>query len=325
MICQVLKIKNNRKDKMTKRLTLNAEKRKAIEGVFQSHWTDNNKFMSGLQEAKEKYNSMRVKMLQLCSNVIRQHQPQEDVDTIRTMTNKYGDSGGQLYHDNCFNFETDIINDEGERDRDTVRLDFSLDDDREFARAYYRDELMKANCDPDFKVRWNEDNKRNPKYYEEENKCDTWLGFRNSSNEDKSIMKPKAEWERDKIWVIGTSYCHSRQFKVDQSTFEVFKMFNKVIGKVATQHEQLFNHVEEKMKKLRLGLKSYRFFDQAKQLADKLGIPLNESILNECSSMALSVYSPDNLASLLEDKVQPTREEKIAMAKQYLAQQNSIN
>ena len=130
---------------------------------------------------------------------------------------------------------------------------------------------------------------------------------------------------RDKIWVIGSSYCHSRQFKVDQSTFEVFKMFNKVIGKVATQHEQLFTHVEEKMKKLRLGLKSYRYFDQAKQLADKLGIPLNESVLNESSSMALSVYSPENLASLLEDKVQPTREEKIAMAKQYLAQQNSIN
>ena len=83
--------------------------------------------------------------------------------------------------------------------------------------------------------------------------------------------------------------------------------------------------VEEKMKKLRLGLKSYRYFDQAKQLADKLGIALNESVLNESSSMALSVYSPENLASLLEDKVQPTREEKIAMAKQYLAQQNSLN
>ena len=63
MICQVVKIQINRKDKMTKRLTLNAEKRKAIESVFQSHWTDNNKYMSGLQEAKEKYNQMRDKML----------------------------------------------------------------------------------------------------------------------------------------------------------------------------------------------------------------------------------------------------------------------
>ena len=310
---------------MTKRLTLNAEKRKAIENVFQSHWFEHSKFHQGLQEAKEKYNQMRAKMLQLVSNVVRHHQPQQDVDTIRAMSKKYGDSGGQLYHDNCFNFETDIVNDEGKPDTDSVRVDFSLDNDHAFARAYYRDELIKANCDPDFQVRWYDDSKRNPKYYEEESKCDTWLGFRNSSNEDKSIMKPSAEWDKDKIWVIGTSYCHSRQFKVDNSTFEVFKMFNKVIGKVATQHEQLFNHVEEKMKKLRLGLKSYRYFDQAKALADKLGIPLNESVLNESSSMALSVYSPENLASLLEDKVQPTREEKIAMAKQYLAQQNSLN
>jgi 5-methylcytosine-specific restriction endonuclease McrA len=179
MICQVVKIKINRKDKMTKRLTLNAEKRKAIESVFQSHWIEHSKFNQGLQEAKEKYNQMRVKMLQLCSNIVRQHQPQEDVDTIRAMSNKYGSSGGELYHDNCFNFETDIINDEGQRDKDTVRVDFSLDDNHGFARAYYRDELIKANCDPDFQVRWNEDNKRNPKYYDEENKCDTWLGFRN--------------------------------------------------------------------------------------------------------------------------------------------------
>ena len=310
---------------MTKRLTLNAEKRKAIENVFQSHWIEHSKFNQGLQEAKEKYNQMRVKMLQLCSNVVRHHQPQQDVDTIRAMTNKYGDSGGQLYHDNCFNFETDIVNDEGQADTDTVRIDFALDDDHAFARAYYRDELIKANCDPDFKVRWNEDNKRNPKYYDEENKCDTWLGFRNSSNEDKSIIKPKAEWDRDKIWVIGTSYCHTRQFKVDETTFKIFKEFNKLIGQVATQHEQLFTTVEEKMKKLRLGLKSYRYFDQAKALADKLGIALNESILNESSSMALSVYSPENLASLLEDKVEQTREEKIAIAKRLLQEQASIN
>jgi len=64
-----------------------------------------------------------------------------------------------------------------------------------------------------------------------------------------------------------------------------------------------------------LGLKSYRYFDQAKALADKLGVVLNESMMNESSSLALSVYSPENLASLLEDKVELTREQKIAMFK----------
>ena len=87
-------------------------------------------------------------------------------------------------------------------------------------------------------------------------------------------------------------------------------------------HEKLFEYVEGKMKKLRLGLKSYKYFDQAKALADKLGIPLNESILNESSSLALSIYSPENLASLLEDKVEMTREQKIAMFRQ---QQQAVN
>jgi len=308
-----------------KRQTLNAEKRKSIEGIFQSHWIEHSPHNKGLQEAKEEYNQMRPKMLQLCENIVRQYQPQQDVDTVRAMIKKYDSAGGELYHDNCFNFQTDCVNDDGKPDTKDIGVKFDLGDDRSFAYAYYRDELLKAGIDADFQVRWHDDSKRNPRYYEEENKCDTWLGFRGSSNEDKTITKPSAVWDRDKIWVIGTSYCHSRQFKVDQSTFQVFEMFNKVKEKVSLQHQQLFTHVEEKMKKLRLGLKSYRFFDQAKQLADKLGIPLNESVLNESSSMALSVYSPENLASLLEDKVQPTREEKIAMAKQYLAQQNSLN
>ena len=53
-----------------------------------------------------------------------------------------------------------------------------------------------------------------------------YLGFSTSSNDDKSIIKPVAKWENDfKLWVIGTSYCHSRQFKVDENTLEFFKMY----------------------------------------------------------------------------------------------------
>ena len=42
--------------------------------------------------------------------------------------------------------------------------------------------------------------------------------------------------------------------------------------------------------------------------------------------MALSIYSPTNLADLLTDKVEPTKDEKIAIAKQLLQEQvNSLN
>ena len=100
-------------------------------------------------------------------------------------------------------------------------------------------------------------------------------------------------------------------------------MYKQSAEDVIKAHEQLYSYVEGKMKTLRLGLKSYRYFDQAKALADKIGVVLNESMMNESSSLALSIYSPDNLASLLEDKKVMTREEKIAFAKQQM--QQSIN
>ena len=46
---------------MSKRLTLNNEKRKNIENVFKSYWEKNNIFIQQLNEAKNKYNSMRKK------------------------------------------------------------------------------------------------------------------------------------------------------------------------------------------------------------------------------------------------------------------------
>ena len=137
----------------------------------------------------------------------------------------------------------------------------------------------------------------------------------------------KDEWKEDfRLVVIGTSYCHSRMFKADEETYNWFKSFEVAKENVILAHKNLFDHVDKKMQKLKLGLKSYRYFDQAKELADKLGIALNESVLNESSSMALSIYSPTNLADLLTDEVEQTREEKIAIAKQLLqAQQNSLN
>ena len=93
---------------------------------------------------------------------------------------------------------------------------------------------------------------------------------------------------------------------------------------VIKEHEQMYSYVEGKMKTLRLGLKSYRYFDQAKALADKVGVVLNETMMNESSSLALSIYSPENLASLLEDKKVMTRDEKIAFARQQMQNQAKL-
>ena len=311
-----------------KRQTLNQEKRNSIADVFQSHWErEDSPVMQKYYEAKETYNQVREQMKSVVETIVRKFQPQEDIETVRAMNKKYGSSGGELYHDNCFRFRYNYqeVDNEGnvQDEYKNADVNFSLDDVRSFGYAYYRDDIKAKGFDADFKYRWSEE-RRNPRYYEQEENIDKFLGYRNSSNEDKGqAIKPNAEWENDfKLWVIGTSYCHTRQFIVNETEFKILNSYNVARDNLIMAHEKIFEYTNEKMKKLRLGLKSYRYFDQAKALADKLGVPLNESILNESSSLALSVYSPENLASLLEDKVEMTREEKIAMFKQ---SQQSVN
>jgi hypothetical protein len=309
-----------------KRLTLNSDKRKVIADQFQCFYED--KVKQKLIDAKEQYDIMREKAKVAIDKVVRFHQPQEDVDTIRRMISKYSSSGGDLYNDNCFYVQRPItkVDDEGKeyQAQDEVHVRFNMG--RNFARAYYRDEMKAKGLNPDFHLSIQDDySKRNPKYYNDESAVNKFLGFSTSSNDDKSIITPVAKWEEDfKLWVIGTSYCHSRQFKVDETTLEFFKMYNQSADNVIKEHQQMYSYVEGKMQKVRLGLKSYRYFDQAKALADKVGVVLNETMLNESSSLALSIYSPENLASLLEDKEVLTRDQKIAIARKQM-QQNSLN
>ena len=325
-------MKGNINMEKQKRQTLNADKRKVIADIFQQHFEDNSKFKKTLDEAKETYNDLREQAKVKINDLVRFHQPQEDVDTIRAMKDKYGESGGDLYHDNCFYVQSDEPtieeNYRGEREERYQDTHVKFGDlDKDFYTAYYRDEMKAKGIDADYDVRLGDDwNKRNPTYYNTESAVNNYLGF-GTRNDVSGKSFVKDTWDNDfKLWVIGSSYCHQRKFQTNQETYLWFKQFNVAKENITLAHKNLFDHVNKKMEKLKLGLKSYRYFDQAKELADKLGIALNESVLNESSSMALSIYSPTNLADLLTDEVEQTREEKIAIAKQLLqAQQNSLN
>ena len=72
-----------------KRQTLNADKRKVIADVFQSHFEDNSKYKKQHQDAITNYNLMREQAKVKMNDLVRFHQPQEDVDTIRRMIGKY--------------------------------------------------------------------------------------------------------------------------------------------------------------------------------------------------------------------------------------------
>ena len=325
-------MKGNKNMEKQKRITLNADKRKVIADVFQDHFESNSKYHQQHTDAIKRYNEMREEAKVKMNDLVRFHQPQEDVDTIRAMNNKYGDSGGQLYHDNCFHVQksTPTMREDYhgnmQEHYDDVHIKFEADKD--FLISYYRDEIRAKGLDADYHVRIADDyGKRNPTYYNSESAIDTYLGFGSRNDASGQTTYHKDAWKEDfRLWVIGSSYCHNRMFQTNEAEFNWFKSFEVAKDNIVLAHKNLFDHVDKKMQKLKLGLKSYRYFDQAKELADKLGVVLNESILDAHSSMALSIYSPTNLADLLTDEVEQTREEKIAIAKQLLQeQQNSLN
>ena len=286
---------------MTNKVKLNAEKRISIGNEFELFFRNkDSKAKRDWQQSIANYDNHKQKMHELCHTVIRSHHPQEDVDTIKSMSKKYGDSGGRIFADHCYNFETPTINDEGEQTTKSINVDFGLDLD--FACSYFDKELRQQGLDPDYANKY-ESGKRNPIYYQAQTDLEKHFGFRSQdSGSIKRNSNFKDDWNNSyNIDVIGSSYCGSRQFKVDSETFEVLNQFKIMQEKVVDTHKRFHDYIKSKMDKIRLGLKSYRTFDQAKELADKLGMVLNETILDTESSMALSVYNPSALASLLAD------------------------
>ena len=191
-----------------RKITLNAEKRKVIADQFQTFYE--NKVKDKLVQAKEQYDIMRDKAKVAINKVVRFHQPQEDVDTIRRMISKYSRAGGELYEDNCFYVQRPItkVDDEGREYDTTDEVHVRFDMGRKFARAYYRDEMKAKGLNPDFQLSIQDDySKRNPKYYADESAVNKFLGWNTSSNDDKSITTPRMKWENDfKLWTIGSSY-----------------------------------------------------------------------------------------------------------------------
>jgi hypothetical protein len=282
-----------------KKITLNAEKRNLIANVIETHFRNaNSKLKVNWLLAKNKFNDHKETMHELAHIAIRQHQPQEDIDTIKSMVSKYGDNGGKIYNDSCFNFETNYIDEaDGKPRTKDIHIDFGLG--YNFALSYFDDELREQGLDPDNEYKYKAT--KNPHYHSMYDRNRKYLGMHHNE-QIKRGENIEDNWNNKyKIEVIGSQYCGSRQFKVDNETFEILNRFQIMQEKVVSTHEQFYDYIKSKMDKVRLGLKSYKYFDEAKELCDKLGIALNETILDTESSLALSIYNPSALASLLQD------------------------
>ena len=191
-----------------KRITLNAEKRKVIADVFQDHFESNSKFKKAWSDAIKKYQDMRGIAKARINELVRSHHPQEDVDTIRGMINKYGDrNGGQLYEDNCFYVRSDQMKLEKNYHGDMVEAEQDVyikfgDLSKDFLISYYRDEMKAKGIDADYDVRLQDNyDKRNPTYYNSESAVNKFLGFGSRNDVSESKMFPKDEWDLSLIHI----------------------------------------------------------------------------------------------------------------------------
>jgi hypothetical protein len=154
---------------MTK-ITLNADKRKMIADIFQNHFEQQpSKAKIDFESAKQNFDSMVDNVHQLANTVVRHHQPQEDLETIKAMELKYGNSGGVWNTDACFNFikPTIEVNQRGEEytNKNELHVSFELTprtqehSNNAFAYAYYHDELKAKGFNPNYHFQWGNEKK----------------------------------------------------------------------------------------------------------------------------------------------------------------------
>ena len=307
----------------TKDFRLNANKRKSLVSHYEDHLRNKkSKVRIAYDKARENFVELQPKIWELITQVVRKQQPQQDVDTINSMRAKYGDNGGHIHDDSCFYFTnpTDEKDSEGNTrtNNNEIHLDMKLDANvnngynNNFAYAYYYDDLKQHGLDPDFEYKWGD--KKNPTYYNAESQVREFIGFSRAKNDDDKNKPINDPFWNHTIPVIGTSYCHSRQFQVDDITHSTLNQFRIAQQELVRTHEAMFDYINEKVTKIEQGLKAYTKYSQAKELFDRLNIPLNESMLDDQSTMALSVFSPENLADMLTDQDEEfeSREAKIA-------------
>jgi len=84
------------------------------------------------------------------------------------------------------------------------------------------------------------------------------------------------------------------------------------------------------MKEIKVGLKGYKYLDEAIELSTELGLNINDAEIIRTNSTGLTIYNPKNLADRIKgmkNKKEATREEKIKARLLYEQQQkeNSVN
>ena len=323
---------NNQKGKMT-RIRMNTELRnKLFNKIKHTFENEDTQEREAFLEARETVNHEYVIAQQFAKEVVERAYPPEDVEVLRTFKKKYGQPCDVVAKDKCFYFaHSEDKDDEGDITETKSHFDFGLfgnlsgseysdEDGKKFAVAYYREELKAKDLNPDIYAQQNE-NKDNPHKTKHVEECMKALGHSGSGNYNGGEHNGMAKDFDSNYYldVIGTSYCRSRAIACTKQEYEHFEMWRTAKANLVSKHQTWIDTITKQCDQLKIGLKAYRYLSEGIELATELGIELDEAELIRTNSTGLTIYNPSNLASMIKgmkNKTQ-TREMKIMARKQY--------
>jgi len=292
-------------------------------------------------DAREKVDMMYPKAFELARIVVERAYIPKDVLNCRTLKKKYGEPLDVVAKDKCFHFSYARENPDEDEDKTvTEHFDFGLygecdssdsynnDSGKKFAYAYKREELKAKECNPDIMAQQNgkDDNPHKTKHIDANDKALGYSGYSSYNSNDNNVGIAKefdSQWYLD---IIGTSHCRSRTIACTQEEFKVFQMLKQAKAHVITCHQKWIDSIEKQKQAMKTGLKAYRYLSEGVELMKELDINIDEAELVRCNSTGLTIYNPQNLASMIKGMKNTTisREQKIAFRKEY-EKQNNLN
>ena len=325
------------------RLRLNQEYRNKIANRMRVHLEQEN------TQEKEKFFQLREDFLdkqnktwELAQQCVTRQYPKDDVKMAHYLQDKYPNVN-TIAKDSCIHFGY-MQNAKAKDDEDkyvSKHFDFRLNGDvdgtdkqgesdynnysphsRDFAYAYFRDELKaKEDCNPDINIEM-EDKPSNPYQTKFNDANEKALGFSGGKGNEISHAR---DWNNDyELDLIGREYCRDRQIPVSKDEFQTFVIWQQAKGQLIMAHYKWIKSILNQMKEIKLGLKGYRYLDEALELSTELGLAIDEAEIIRTNSTGLVIYNPKNLAERLKGMKNKniSREYKLAARLKYNQQQS---
>ena len=321
---------NIERGKMT-RIRLNQEYRNKIGNRFRVHFEQEDTV------EKQTYDNLKADQIQLnddawkmAEKIVRRHYTEEDVEKAYYLQNKF-ENVSTIAKDSCFHFHYMGMKEDRDYDNNPItkeatieshfdfRLNGSLDvdnnssssrSDNEYGYALFRDELKaQDDCNPDILIEQEgkDNNPHKTKYTDNNNR---YLG---SNTDDTSYGK---EWnDKYQLDLIGREYCRDRSIACSEDEYMFLIDWKRQKSLFVMAHNNWIKSILNQMKEIKLGLKGYKYLDEAIELCTELGMPINEAEIIRTNSTGLTIYNPKNLADRvkgMKNKREKTRAEKIA-------------